>query len=142
MDRFTRIYTIGIAVVVVAALAFWIGSSWKPRVWELNAMLEADPQIADYPYRFRVVALDDGVAAISTPRSFDLPAYRFLAIIYPNLANKADNDPEVIAAQQELIDHQKRAQGLVLAQPDVESVRWELDTQWLSARGISVPGKP
>jgi hypothetical protein len=142
MDRFTRIYTIGIAVVVVAALAFWIGSSWKPRVWELNAMLEADPQIADYPYRFRVVALDDGVAAISTPRSFDLPAYCFLAIIYPNLANKADNDPEVIAAQQELIDHQKRAQGLVLAQPDVESVRWELDTQWLSARGISVPGKP
>jgi hypothetical protein len=142
MDRFTRIYTIGIAVVVVAALAFWIGSSWKPRVWELNAMLEADPQIADYPYRFRVVALDDGVAAIATPRSFDLPAYRFLAIIHPNLANKADNDPEVIAAQQELIDHQKRAQGLVLAQPDVESVRWELDTQWLSARGISVPGKP
>jgi hypothetical protein len=142
MDRFTRNYTIGIAVLVVGALAFWIGSSWKPRVWELNAMLEADPQIAAYPYPFRVVALDDGVAAISTPRSFDLPAYRFLAIIHPNLANKADNDPEVIAAQQELIDHQKRAQGLVLAQPDVESVRWELDTQWLSARGISVPGKP
>jgi hypothetical protein len=142
MDRFTRNYTIGIAVLVVGALAFWIGSSWKPRVWELNAMLEADPQIAAYPYPFRVVALDDGVAAISTPRSFDLPAYRFLAIIHPNLANKADNDPEVIAAQQELIDHQKRAQGLVLAQPDVESVRWELDTQWLAARGIAVPSTP
>jgi len=142
MDRFTRIYSIGIAVLVVGALAFWIGSSWKPRVWELNALLEADPQIAAYPYRFRVVALDNGVAAISTPRSFDVPAYRFLAIIHPNLANKADNDPEVIAAQQGLIDHQKRAQGLVLAQPGVESVRWELDTQWLSARGISVPSTP
>jgi hypothetical protein len=100
--------------------------------------LEADPLVSSYPYRFRVVSFENGVATISTPRSFDVPAYRFLAIIHPNLTNKADNDPQVIAAQQELIDHQKRAQGLILAQPQVESVEWELDTQWLAARGISV----
>ncbi len=138
MDRFTRIYSIAIGVILIGALAVWIGSVWKPQVWELDQVLEADPLVSSYPYRFRVVSFENGVATISTPRSFDVPAYRFLAIIHPNLTNKADNDPQAIAAQQELIDHQKRAQGLILAQPQVESVQWELDTQWLAARGISV----
>lgn len=142
MDRFTRIYSIAIGVIVIGAVAVWVGSAWKPHVWDLDSVLEADPQISSYPYRFRVVSLEDGVATLSTPRSFDVPAYRFLAIIHPNLANKADNDPAMIAAQQELIDHQKRAQGLILAQPEVKSVQWELDTQWLAARGISVSDAP
>ncbi|SDX09652.1 hypothetical protein [Thiocapsa roseopersicina] len=142
MDRFTRIYSIAIGVVVIGALAVWIASAWKPQVWELDQVLEADPLVSSYPYRFRVVSFENGVATISTPRSFDVPAYRFLAIIHPNLTNKADNDPQVIAAQQELIDHQKRAQGLILAQAQVESVEWQLDTQWLAARGISVSPTP
>lgn len=142
MDRFTRIYSIAIGVIVIGALAAWIGSAWKPQVWELDQVLEADPQVSSYPYRFRVVSFENGVATISTPRSFDVPAYRFLAIIHPNLTNKADNDPQVIAAQQGLVDHQKRAQGLILAQPQVESVEWELDTQWLAARGINVSPTP
>ncbi|NCC28201.1 MAG: hypothetical protein EOM22_08665 [Gammaproteobacteria bacterium] len=142
MDRFTRIYSIAIGVVVIGALAVWIASAWKPQVWELDQVLEADPLVSSYPYRFRVVSFENGVATISTPRSFDVPAYRFLAIIHPNLTNKADNDPQVIAAQQDLIDHQKRAQGLILAQPGVDSVEWQLDTQWLAARGITVSPTP
>ncbi|HSO82174.1 hypothetical protein [Thiocapsa sp.] len=142
MDRFTRIYSIAIGVVVIGALAVWIASAWKPQVWELDQVLEADPLVSSYPYRFRVVSFENGVATISTPRSFDVPAYRFLAIIHPNLTNKADNDPQVIAAQQDLIDHQKRAQGLILAQPQVDSVEWQLDTQWLAARGITVSPTP
>jgi len=142
MDRFTRIYSIAIGVVVIGALAVWIASAWKPQVWELDQVLEADPLVSSYPYRFRVVSFENGVATISTPRSFDVPAYRFLAIIHPNLTNKADNDPQVIAAQQDLIDHQKRAQGLILAQPRVDSVEWQLDTQWLAARGITVLPTP
>lgn len=142
MDRFTRIYSIIIGVLILGALAFWISSSWQPGAWELNEVLEQDPKIAEYPYQFRVRSFEDGVAVISTPRSFDIPAYRFLSIIHPGLANKADDDPAVIAAQQDLIDHQKHAQGLILAQPGVASVRWELDTQWLAARGINVSSRP
>lgn len=142
MDRFTRNYSIAIGIILIGALAFWINSVWKPDAWDLDSVLASDPKISSYPYRFRVVSLENGVATISTPRSFDIPAYRFLAIIHPNLTNKADNDPEVIAAQQDLIDHQKHAQGLILSQPQVQSVQWELDTQWLAARGISVPSVP
>lgn len=142
MDRFTRIYTIAIGLLVIGALGFWINSAWKPEAWNLDSVLESDPKIASYPYRFRVVSFENGIATISTPRSFDVPAYRFLTIIHPNLTNKADNDPEVIAAQQDLIDHQKRAQGLILAQKGVQSVEWKLDTQWLAARGVTVSGTP
>ncbi len=136
MDRFTRNYSIALGVVVGAALVYWAYSAWQPRVWELNDMLESDPVIADYPYPFRLRSLADGVAILSTPRSPAFPAVQFLALIHPGLANKAQDDPEMIAAQQELIDHQRRAQDLLLAQPDVERVDWELDTRWLSDHGV------
>ncbi|MBK1645999.1 hypothetical protein CKO25_15350 [Thiocapsa imhoffii] len=142
MDRFTRIYSIAIGVLALVAVAFWIKSMWQPDVWELDAVLETDQKLASYPYRFRVVAFDQGVATLSTPRSFDVPAYRFLAILDPSLGNKADNDPAVLAAQQDLIDHQQRAQGLILALPEVQAVDWELDTQWLSSRGIMPAATP
>lgn len=139
MDRFTRIYSLVLGGIALVLLAFWIKSAWQPMVWNLNKVLKNDAIIAEYPYQFRVRNFKDGVATISTPRSFDVPAIRFLEIIHPNLANKAQNDPEVEAAQQDLIDHQKRAQGLILAQPGVESVTWMLDTQWLADHGVQVP---
>lgn len=140
MDKFTRNYSIVLGVVVIALVAWWISSIWQPQVWEINDMLEADPELADYPYPFRVKRLDDDVAIISTPRNFQVPAIRFLELIHPELAGLAQDDPKVIAAQQDLIDHQKRAQNLVLAQPEVERVDWELDVQWLADHGVQASG--
>ncbi|MCF7983719.1 MAG: hypothetical protein K9L70_04895 [Thiohalocapsa sp.] len=144
MDSFTRNYSIVLALIVLVLLAWWASSVWQPRVWELNEMLEADPQLSDYPYQFRVVDVEQGTATLSTPRSFKVPAMRFLEIIEPGVAGKAQDDPAMLAAQQDLIDHQKRAQGLVLAQPDVERVDWELDVKWLAAHGVHAPvgGQP
>jgi hypothetical protein len=142
MDRFTRNYSIGLGIVVAALIGLWIYSVWSPRVWELNAMLEADPQLSDYPYQFRVRSLADGVATLSTPRSETFPAIRFLALIQPELARLGQDDPEMVAAQQLLIDHQKRAMALIAGQSDVKSVHWELDVQWLAGHGVHVPGSP
>ena len=136
MDRFTRNYSILLGAILVAALFFWGQSAWQPKVWELDEVLTSDPQLATYPYRFRLRSFENGVAIISTPRSFDIPAIRFLQIIDPKLAGKNQDDPEMVAAQQQLIDHQKRAMGLMLAQPGVQSVDWELDTQWLADHGV------
>ncbi|MBK1702188.1 hypothetical protein [Thiococcus pfennigii] len=138
MDRFTRNYTIALGAIVVGLLLFWLLSSWNPRVGELNKVLAADAELASYPYPFRVVDFDDGVATLSSPRSFDLPAITFLGVIEPSLANKAQDDPAMIAAQNRLIHHQKRAQALVEGQPDVASVRWELDRNWYVQRGIDI----
>lgn len=139
MDSFARNYSIGIGLLAIALVAFWGWSNWEPRARELDQVLAADAKLANYPYRFRVRDFENGVAVISTPRSFDLPAIRFLEILHPNLVNRLDNDPLVLAAQQELIDHQKHAMGLIQAQPGVTRVDWELDTRWLADRGIHVP---
>jgi hypothetical protein len=136
MDRFTRNYSLLLGAILIAVLFFWAKSTWKPEVWNLGEVLTSDPQLADYPYQFRLRDFRDGVAVISTPRSPDFPAYSFLQVIHPKLAGKAQDDPEMIAAQQDLIDHQKRAMGLMLAQPGVKSVDWELDVKWLADHGI------
>ncbi|NEV60895.1 hypothetical protein [Thiorhodococcus minor] len=136
MDRFTRNYSILLGIAVIIGLFFWAQSVWQPKVWELDEVLTSDPTLIDYPYQFRVRSFEDGTAVISTPRSFDIPAIRFLEIIHPKLAGKAQDDPEMIAAQQDLIDHQKRAMGLILAQDGVDRVDWQLDTQWLADRGV------
>jgi hypothetical protein len=136
MDRFTRNYSIVLGLVLAVAVVLWLKSVWQPKVWELDEVLVSDATLASYPYQFRVRSLQDGVAVISTPRSFDIPAIQFLQIINPKVAGKAQDDPEMIAAQQDLIDHQKRAMGLILAQPGVKSVDWELDTQWLADHGV------
>jgi hypothetical protein len=139
MDSFTRNYSIVLIVILVGLAAWWISASWNPRVGELNAVLDADPDLAGYVYKFRVVDYDDGAVVLSTPRSFDVPAMRFLEIVKPELAGKAQDDPAMIAAQQDLIEHQKRAQTLMLGQPDVDRVDWRLDVRWLGDHGVEVP---
>ena len=139
MDRFTRNYSIALGIILLGGLAWWLSASFNPRAGELNALLAADADLASYAYRFRVVDYDDGVAVLSTPRSFDVPAMRFLEIIKPELNGKAQDDPAMLAAQQELIEHQKRAQALMLGQPDVDRVDWRLDVRWLADHGVQVP---
>ena len=136
MDSFTRNYSILLGAVLVGLLAWWLSTIWQPRVWEINEMLESDPTLSEYVYQFRVVDFDNGVAILSTPRSFDVPAMRFLEIVQPGLTGKAQDDPAMIAAQQDLIAHQKRAQGLVQALPDVQRVDWRLDVKWLADHGV------
>jgi hypothetical protein len=138
MDTFTRNYGIGLASLALSLVLFWLYSLWTPRVWELNELLEAEPVVAAYPYAFRVVDFSDGVAILSTPRSFAFPAVRFLPILYPELANLAQDDPRMVAAQQRLIDAQKGAMELVQKQPDVRLVRWMLDVGWLADHSIQV----
>ena len=142
MDRFTQNYSIALGLVILVALGFWVKSTWQPTVWEFNNVLTSDPQLSSYPYQFRLRSLENGIAVISTPRSADFPAIRFLEIIHPQLADKAQDDPAMIAAQQDLIDHQKRAMGLMLAQPGVTSVDWELDVRWLADHGVHSTKNP
>lgn len=138
MDTFTRNYSMGLASLVLSLIIFWLYSLWAPRVWELNEILEAEPLVATYPYAFRVIEFSDGVATLSTPRSFSFPVVRLLPVLYPELANLAQEDPRMVAAQQRLIDAQKRAMQLVQEHSDVREVRWVLDVGWLADHGIQV----
>lgn len=137
MDRFTRNYLIGLGVIAGIVLLSWV-ASWDSRVGEINDLLKKDPLVDAYVYPFRVIAINNGVAEISTPRSYQVPVIRFLALVYPQLAGKAQDAPEMMAAQAELVRVQKRVAEIVKVQADIKGVRWTLDRQWYSDRGISL----
>lgn len=140
LDRFTRNYLIGLGVVAGIVLLVWV-ASLDPRVGEINDRLEQDPLVAAYVYPFRVIAINNGIAEVSTPRSYEVPVMRFLALVRPELSGKAQDSPEMMAAQAELVKVQKRVQEIVTSQPDIKAVRWVLDRQWYADRGISL-GSP
>ncbi len=138
VDRFTRNYAIGLGGVLAALAVVWFLSSWDPGASKLNALLASDAELAAYPYPFRVESLNDGVATLKSPRSFEVPVIRYLAVIEPRLAGKDAGHPDVMAAQAALAHHQKRAQEIIERQPDVKAVRWVLDRDWYAVRGITI----
>jgi hypothetical protein len=48
------------------------------------------------------------------------------------------SDPDFIAAEKALAGVQSEARQIVLSQPGVTSVKWELDRNWLIDHGIAV----
>ncbi len=134
MDRFTRNYSIALGIILSVFLLWALYED--PLVGELNGLLEQDSAVAVYPYRFQVLTVHDGVATMGTPRSSDFPVQRALGILFPALANRAQDDPDLMRAQQDLAQVQKRAMAIVLESGKVKRVRWELDRDWLSRHGV------
>ncbi|HNB53209.1 MAG TPA: hypothetical protein PK530_14760, partial [Anaerolineales bacterium] len=96
-------------------------------------------KLKDYPYQFQVLRVEGKTAVMTTPRNFDVPAFRMLGVLYPDINVKDANNPAFIAVEHQLGRMQDEAKGIVLAQPGIEQVRWELDKQWLRRKGIEVP---
>lgn len=135
MDSFARNYLIGLLVLVVLGVGiYWL--SRDSRVAEINAILARDSQLADYPYAFRVLALDNGVATVSSPRSAEVPVMRFLRTAFPELGATSVDHPDMMAAQDRLVDKQSRAAELVKSQPDVKAIRWQIDERWYNEHGV------
>jgi hypothetical protein len=137
--RKTRTLKILSAILVLGAI-YWFGLRTDPRVDALNQVLNkiGSPALRNYPYSFRVISLEGGSAVMGSPRSFDVPVYRMIGALYPNLSGKAANDPDFIAAEKELAQIQSEARTIILAQPGVTGVKWELDRNWLIAHNIQI----
>ena len=137
LDSFTRRYLYVLGGLALLGLAWWL-TSGDSRVDELNDLLSADAELAAYPYTFRVLSLDNGVAALSSPRSAQLSAVQGLRVMYPELREVGVQSDTMMAAQEQLGQVQSRAAQLVSAQVDVKRVRWVLDERWLATHGIYV----
>ena len=87
MDTFTRNYSI--ALVVIGAILLFRLFYEPPGVSLLNDRLADNAELAAYPYRFRVLTLEEGVASMSTPRSAEFPVYRALPLLFPELRDEA-----------------------------------------------------
>jgi len=135
MDTFTRNYLIGLSMILLVAFGLWL-ANYSFRVGELNNLLENEPFLADYPYQFRVLSLNNGVAELASPRSASMPAIKFLAIVYPDLKGKSPQNPILIEAQKELAERQAFAKRLMLQQADISSVNWTLDRDWYAKNDV------
>ncbi len=133
---------------VLIVMALLVALDWairRPdvRTRELNHILEtqASQKLKDYPYQFQVLRVEGTTAVMTTPRNVDVPAFRLLGVLYPEINVKDANNPAFIAVQNQLGRMQDEAKDIVLAQPGIEQVRWELDKQWLRRKGIEVPDR-
>jgi hypothetical protein len=134
-------------VILVALLSIagldWFIQAPDSRSRQLNDVLEAQAsaKLKSYPYHFHVMKVSGETAFMSTPRNVQVPAFKALAVLYPQVNTRDPNDPAFIVAEQLLGDVQSEARTIVLTQPGIKDVRWELDRDWLSAHYIEIPPK-
>jgi hypothetical protein len=142
MDPFTRKAVIGSGILLgllVVLLVPWDRLQLRPRIWQLDEILQKDPVLASYPYRFRAVQFLNGIVTLTRPYDSEVPAILFLTAMDPTLANKPADSADAQAAFARLSEHEMQAIGVMRAQPDVESVDWMLDRAWLDRHHIDVP---
>jgi hypothetical protein len=130
-----------ILIVLFLVALDWYIRSPDSRARALTAAIEtqASDHLKNYPYHFWVMRVDGSTAVISTPRNFDVPAFKVLAVLYPKIDTSDPNNPDFVAAEQQLAAAQMEARAIVLTQPGIKDTRWELDKQWLSSHFIEVP---
>lgn len=137
LDRGTKIYAAVLLTVVLTLIA--VALYEPPIVSDLNDRLAADGQVGSFSYPFRVQRVSNGVAIMSTPRSSAVPVAQVLDKIFPSLGNSDPASPLFQELQNKLASTQKHAKAIVLKNPDIKQVQWELDRDWLSQHGISIP---
>ena len=137
MDTFVKVYLVLLLAAIVGAAFYFLGQD--ERVVAINDRLQAAPSLADYPYRFRVLSLEDGVATMTSPRTAEMGPLHFLRVLDPSLIDKDVVHPDMMAAQDLLVEKQSEAERLVREEPDVNQVRWELDRKWYRENAVFLP---
>ncbi|WML90889.1 hypothetical protein [Thiothrix lacustris] len=129
-------------LLIVAALFLGLGLLWflkqDPALNHLNTTLQADSELQSYPYQFRALKVENGVATLTTPRSPEVSVLQFLKIAQPKLDTSNPDSPTMIAAQKALSRIQEKAGKLAKAQEGITEVQWEIDRSWYASHGLIV----
>ncbi len=140
MDRGTKVYGIILGALTFALVITFLYES--PKVGELNERLESLEEINAFPYHFKVLRINNGIAIMSSPRSTDVPVSRILGILFPQVKGKTTQSSEFQKAQKALAKVQTLARDTVISDMEVNQVRWELDRQWLIQHGVVINTLP
>lgn len=135
MTRGMQLYAVGLLALIV--YLFFKMVYVPADVRALNQALSQDAYLADYPYPFRVLRIENATATMSSPRSANVSVPEIIAAIDPSLDGIDLTDERYQTAQQALADHQAHAHELVVSDPDIARVTWELDEIWLRKQGVS-----
>jgi len=126
--------------LVLAYAVDWFIQLPDGRARQINAALASlgSEALNRYPFPFRALRVAGNTAVLTTPRNPQSPAFRFLAVIHPEVDVKDANNPAFIAVEKELAAVQSEAMRIALAQPGIKGVQWELDKTWLANHGVDV----
>lgn len=132
-----RKYGLWLLLVVLAVGGYFMFRT-DPKVDALNQAIatQGDQALHKYPYPFHVLRMEGTVAVMGTPRSPAMPVAKMIRAIDPHLDGASASDPDFIAAEQQMAKLQFEARDIVLKQPGVSSVRFELDKEWLQDHQI------
>ena len=136
MDRGTKIYASILGIICITLAAVFLYET--PKVRELNNRLEAINEINDFPYQFKVLRVENGIATLNSPVSIDLPCGKVIGIIFPSIKGKSLLSSEYQDAQKLLAKVQMLAGKTIKSDPDINKIAWELDRSWLIQNGVSL----
>jgi len=136
MDRGTTIYAAILGMICITLAAFFLYEPQK--VKELNNQLESINEIKNFPYHFKVLRINNGVATLNSPISTELPCGKIIGILFPSIKGKSLLSPEYQKAQKLLAKVQMRAGNIVKTDPSINKIVWELDRPWLIQNGVSL----
>lgn len=129
--------------LIVFAIFLGVALLWfikqDPALNHLNSTLKADQELVAYPYQFRAMKLENGIATLTTPRSAQVSVLQFFNIAFPTLDTSNADTPQVIAAQKQLAQIQEKAAKVIKAQPGITAIEWEIDRSWYSSHGVTLP---
>ena len=131
---------VAVAAVLALFALYWFGFRTDPRVDALNHAIttQGSAALRHYAYPFRVLRMEGTVAVMGTPRSPEMPVEKMIRVIDPSLEGADPSNPDFVAAEKQMADLQFEARRIVLAQPGVTGVRFELDRDWLRSQGVDV----
>ena len=134
MTRGMQLYALALLALIV--YLFFKLVYVPAEVRELNQQLQADTYLADYPYQFKVLRIENGKAFVTTPRSASVSVPEIIAVLDPTLDGVSIEDERYQKAQQGLADRQAHVHQKVVSDPEITGVYWELDEDWLRKHGV------
>ena len=135
MDKGTKIYTLILGLFCLSLAFIFLYES--PQIKSLNNQLESINEIKDFPYSFRVLRINNGVATMNSPISTDLPCGEVIGLIFPEIKNKSLLSAEYQDAQEQLARVQMLAGNTIKSNPAINKIVWELDKSWLIQHGVT-----
>lgn len=124
-------------ILTISALIFlWWLLLFDLRVYQLNSLLDSDEAISNYPYSFKVVSVNGSTATLKSPRSANMPAFRSLKVLFPELRNQSETSEAFVEAQRKLANVQSKASSIIMSQKDIDTITWQLDENWLRQHNV------
>lgn len=137
MDRGTKIYGLILLSVCIGLIIIFFYQT--PEVRKLNQKLDSNTRIHNFPYHFKVLHINNGIAVINSPISTEVSCGKVIGLIFPQVKSLSMLSEDYQQAREQLASVQTLIEKTVLAEPDIRQVQWELDRGWLIQNGVNIP---